>query len=321
MPYTIEKNLIPGLDQQPYDGGAGNYVGVLAHSTANNGDNADGERHYESTTWQNAFVHFFVDDVKILQVADTAFVAYGAGHIANHAGYVQVELCQSADLVKFNNAYARYTWLLAHILYERKLGVTDGNTLMSHAQVSAKWKESTHSDPIEYLASHGKSWANVVTDVIAEYVKLQVEAASIVPVPLPITATQGTLIVTTKAGLNLRQMPNASANAIAVIPYNTTCNVIGMVDSWFEVQHAGGVGWLFSQYVTFSFPVPVVAPVPVPVPIAPVPPIIVMPVILKPIPVPIIPIPVPASILADPANLLVLKQTYVILDKIFGGNV
>jgi len=171
MTYTIGQNFIHGLPKETYD--AGHYVGVVAHSTANNGDSADGERNYESTTWQNAFVHFFVDDLKIGQVADTSYVCYGAGHTANHLGYVQVELCQTTDAAKFAKAYSMYTWLLAKLLYNRKLSVVDGVTLMSHAQVSAKWKESNHTDPIEYLASHGKTWANLVADVTASYNEME----------------------------------------------------------------------------------------------------------------------------------------------------
>ncbi|MDR3540499.1 MAG: N-acetylmuramoyl-L-alanine amidase [Desulfosporosinus sp.] len=173
MSYTIVQNFIPGLPKEAYDGGVGNYVGVIAHSTANNGDSADGERNYESTTWQNAFVHYFVDDQKIEQVADTNYLCYGAGHTANHMGYAQVELCQSTDPAKFVAAYAQYVWLLAKLLYNRKLSVVDGVTLMSHAQVSAKWKETTHTDPIDYLASHGKTWANLVADVTVSYNEME----------------------------------------------------------------------------------------------------------------------------------------------------
>ena len=172
MSYTIEQNFIPGLPKEAYD--ADNYVGVVAHSTANNGDSADGERNYETTTWQNAFVHFFVDDLKILQVADTNYLCYGAGHTANHMGYAQVELCQSTDATKFAAAYAQYAWLLAKLLYNRNLSVVDGVTLMSHAQVSAKWKETDHQDPIDYLASHGKTWANLVADVTEQYNEMEV---------------------------------------------------------------------------------------------------------------------------------------------------
>ena len=171
MSYPIVQNLIPGLPNEPYD--SGRYVGVVAHATANNGDTADGERNYESTTWQNAFVHFFVDDQKIEQVADYNYVCFGAGRIANHLGYVQVELCQTTDPAKFVAAYARYVWLLAHLLYQRKLGVVDRVTLMSHAQVSAKWHETTHTDPLDYLASHGKTWANLVADVTAQYKEME----------------------------------------------------------------------------------------------------------------------------------------------------
>jgi len=46
---------------------------------------------------------------------------------------------------------------------------------MSHAQVSAKWKESTHTDPIDYLASQGKTWANLVADVTTNYNKMEEE--------------------------------------------------------------------------------------------------------------------------------------------------
>jgi N-acetylmuramoyl-L-alanine amidase CwlA len=173
MSYTIEQNFITGLPQEAYDAGVGNYVGLIGHSTANNGDSADGERNYESTTWQSAFVHFFVDDLKILQVADTNYLCFGAGRIANHMGYAQVELCQSTNLIKFTAAYTKYVWLLAKLLYNRKLSVVDGVTLMSHAQVSAKWKETTHTDPIDYLASHDKTRVNLVADVTAQYNEME----------------------------------------------------------------------------------------------------------------------------------------------------
>ena len=51
----------------------------------------------------------------------------------------------------------------------------DGVTLMSHAQVSTKWHESTHTDPIDYLASHGKTWANLVVDVTTQYNQMEEE--------------------------------------------------------------------------------------------------------------------------------------------------
>ncbi len=171
MSYQIEQNFIPGLPQEPYD--SGHYVGVVAHSTAVYGDTPDGEQNYEVDHWQDAFVHAFVGWGKILQVADMNYVAWGAGHTANHLGYVQVELCQTRDAGQFAQDYAMYIWLLAKLLHDRKLGVVDGVTLMSHAQVSAKWNETDHTDPVDYLASHGKTWADVVADVTQEYARME----------------------------------------------------------------------------------------------------------------------------------------------------
>ncbi|MDR3584502.1 MAG: hypothetical protein P4L59_04170 [Desulfosporosinus sp.] len=82
-------------------------------------------------------------------------------------------MCQTTDATKFVKAYAMYTWLLAKLLYNRKLSVVDGVTLMSHAQVSEKWKETNHTDPIDYLASHGKTWANLVADVTTQYNEME----------------------------------------------------------------------------------------------------------------------------------------------------
>ncbi|WP_407310476.1 N-acetylmuramoyl-L-alanine amidase [Desulfosporosinus sp. SB140] len=167
MTYNIQQNLIPGLPKEPYTNG--HYIGVIAHSTDVYYDTPDSERNYEQSHWKDAFVHFFVGSGKIEQVADTSCIAYGAGKTANHLGYAQVELCQTYDSAQFAQDYAMYVWLLAKLLHDRGLGMINGVTLMSHAEVSAKWGETDHTDPIDYLASHGKSWANVVADVAEQY--------------------------------------------------------------------------------------------------------------------------------------------------------
>lgn len=183
MAYDIKVELIPGLPKIPYTNGVGNYQGVVAHATANNGDTAEGERSFESRTWGNAFVHFFVDDAGIIQTADINYICYGAGPTANHKGFVQIELCQTTDQAKFESAYAKYTWLIAKVLHDKKLGVIDNKTLLSHKEASDDWHESSHQDPIDYLKSHGKAWTNFIDDVTAEYSKLDPPA----PAPKPVT--------------------------------------------------------------------------------------------------------------------------------------
>lgn len=172
--YAINVNVIGGLPRIPFRNGVGAYEGVVLHSTAVYGDSANGERNYETQHWSDAFVHGFVDDTQILQTADFDYIAWHAGHTANQR-FLGFELCQTYDRAKFLAAYDRWIWLAALKLYERKLGVVDGVTLLSHAQVSARWHECDHTDPLDYLAYHGKTWANVVSDVTAYYEQMEAE--------------------------------------------------------------------------------------------------------------------------------------------------
>lgn len=178
MSYPITQQLIPGLPKNPYRHGASAYEGVVAHSTDNTAP-ATNERDYEASGhWQEAFVHFFVDWTSIIQVADTDYVAWGCGPCGNPR-FVQVELCQTADPNQFNESYNRYVWLLAKILYDKKLGVTDGSTLVSHDWVTKNLGGTTHSDPIAYLTSHGVSWQQFVKDVAAQYTSLSINVQSV----------------------------------------------------------------------------------------------------------------------------------------------
>ena len=177
----IKQNFIEGLPHYPYDFGFGGYIGVVAHCTGNYGDKfgdtAINERKFESETWGSAFVHFFCDDTCILQVADLNYKAWGAGKLVN-GKYAHVELCQALDKEKFAKGYANYVSCLAYVLAKKKLGVADGKTLVSHSWVSKNLGGTDHEDPIAYLKSHGKSWADLVKDVDSEYKK---QTAPVVP--------------------------------------------------------------------------------------------------------------------------------------------
>ena len=71
--------LIPDVPKTPYRGGIGSYEGVVAHSTATPEAPAINIQRYETRTWRNAFVHYAVDWNETIQIADTKYVAYGAG--------------------------------------------------------------------------------------------------------------------------------------------------------------------------------------------------------------------------------------------------
>lgn len=174
MTYEIRMQLISDLPKLAYRKGVGNYEGVVAHATAVMNDSDENQLRYFIKNWKSrsAFAHFFNDHDSITQMSDIRYRAWAAGFTANMR-YVHCELCQSTDRKKFEEAYKRWTWLMAKILFDKKLGVKDGVTLVSHKFCSDTWKDTTHQDPIEYLKFHGKKWDDVVYDVTLWYQKME----------------------------------------------------------------------------------------------------------------------------------------------------
>ena len=174
MSHEIRVQLIGDLPKLAYRKGVGNYEGVVAHATAVMNDSDENQLKYFIKNWKSrsAFAHFFNDHDSITQMADIKFRAWAAGTTANQR-FVHCELCQSTDRKKFEEAYSRWTWLMAKILFDKKLGVRDGVTLVSHKFCTDTWKDTTHQDPIEYLAYHGKKWDDVVYDVTLWYQKME----------------------------------------------------------------------------------------------------------------------------------------------------
>lgn len=170
MSYPITQNLIPGLPKIPYRHGIGAYEGVVAHATAVYEDSDTGERDFEARDrhWQHAFVHFFVDYDSITQVQDINYEAYGAGSVANRR-FVHVELCQTKDTGRFKESYSRYVWLLSYLLEQKRLGVTFRETLWGHDDIRIVFGDTTHTDPWDYLASHGVSKEQFIQDVKNSY--------------------------------------------------------------------------------------------------------------------------------------------------------
>ncbi|PFJ07563.1 N-acetylmuramoyl-L-alanine amidase [Bacillus cereus] len=144
--------IIPDLPKQPYRNGVGVYEGVVAHSTATPEAPAINIQKYESRTWRSAFVHYAVDWDETIQIADTKYIAYGAGSGANKR-FVHVELCETRDYKKFKRSYDKYVKLLAKILRDRGLSVEKG--LWTHYDVTKYLGGTDHEDPLDYLKSHG----------------------------------------------------------------------------------------------------------------------------------------------------------------------
>lgn len=134
-------------------------IGLVVHDTATPGATAQNEHDYFEFHVPKASAHAFVDWNEIHQLIPWNEVAWHAGHTANYSR-IGIELCvpKIKDQDKFNkvwsNAVELFAFLMVNVL---KQNVVTKENLMSHAEVSNKWKETDHQDPVEYFRQYGKS--------------------------------------------------------------------------------------------------------------------------------------------------------------------
>ena len=155
MGYEINENLIssnrPGSPLNPQ--------GAVLHNTDNMGDTALANRNYFNTQAAEASAHYIADAETIIQCIPGNEVAWHAGPTANRM-YWGVELCTTADAVKFNEIWKRGVWLFAQLFKSEAIYSVNFGNLRSHAEVATEWKETDHTDPVAYLASFGVTMDN-----------------------------------------------------------------------------------------------------------------------------------------------------------------
>lgn len=256
---SINRMLIPDLPKQTYRYGVGAYEGVVAHSTATPEAPAINIRNYEARTWRNAFVHFAVDWNETIQIADTKYIAYGAGPAANKR-FVHVELSESSNPAKFKSSYERYVKLLAKILKDNGLSVEQG--LWTHEDVTKKLGGTDHEDPRAYLASHGVSIAQLRADVKKAYDNNEVSV--VVPgKPTKPEVEKPTVTVTPSNGVayidginvNLRKGPSADFSKIRKLNKPEAYQVWGEVNGPNgKLLNLGGDQWIKydSSYIRYD---------------------------------------------------------------------
>ncbi|MGE6847719.1 N-acetylmuramoyl-L-alanine amidase [Bacillus tropicus] len=242
---------IPDLPKQPYRNGVGAYEGVVAHSTATPEAPAINIQKYESRTWRSAFVHYAVDWNETIQIADTKYIAYGAGPGANKR-FVHVELCETRDYEKFKRSYDKYVKLLAKILRDRGLLVEKG--LWTHYDVTKYLGGTDHEDPLDYLRSHGVSEAQFRADVQRAYnnssVDVSVPEKPSKPAEVPMAVTDGIAYIE-GYNVNLRKGPGTSYSKIRQLNKPEAYVVWAEKDGWLNL---GGEQWIKNDpsYVKFS---------------------------------------------------------------------
>lgn len=243
--------IIPDLPKQPYRNGVGAYEGVVAHSTATPEAPAINIQKYESRTWRSAFVHYAVDWNETIQIADTKYIAYGAGPGANKR-FVHVELCETKDYEKFNRSYDKYIKLLAKILRDRGLSVEKG--LWTHYDVTKYLGGTDHEDPVDYLKSHGVSEAQFRADVQRAYnnssVDVSVPEKPSKPAEIPTAVIDGIAYIE-GYNVNLRKGPGTSYSKVRQLNKPESYVVWAEKDGWLNL---GGKQWIKydPSYVKFD---------------------------------------------------------------------
>jgi hypothetical protein len=104
-----------------------------------------------------ASAHAFIDSVNIIQTIPLTERAWHAGSTAN-SYFLGVELCMANNAAEFQEIWNRAVWLFAYWLINavHNTKVTP-DTVLSHAEVSKRWGETDHEDPVSYFAQYGKT--------------------------------------------------------------------------------------------------------------------------------------------------------------------
>ena len=146
------------LIQNNRSGSRLNPKGVVVHETATPGATAEREYQYFNGGDRGASAHAFVDWEDVIQTIPYNEVAWHAGPTAN-SRYIGIELCRPSghDPEKFGRVWNNAVSLFADLFREYGFGAVTVDNLLSHAEVSSRWRETDHTDPVGYFAEYGKT--------------------------------------------------------------------------------------------------------------------------------------------------------------------
>lgn len=161
--YTVpnyEEDIASYLPKYSYR--YGKPEGIVMHDTANDNSTIQGEVNYMKNNYNSAFVHAYVDGKRVIETANTDYLAWGAGPAANDR-FIHVELVHTHtadDFARSINNYADYaaTNLLYYGLKPDSAEYDGQGTVWTHRAVSNYLGGTDHSDPHDYLQSHGYSY-------------------------------------------------------------------------------------------------------------------------------------------------------------------
>lgn len=155
----ITKQISSIFEQRGYSTSSGNPRGVVIHDTGNENSTISSEVSYMKQNYisTRVFVHTFIDNQQILNIADTKYMAEGAGPYANPY-FVQFEMPHEYTAASFANQLGNAAYYTAYILKQNNLPVTKGTkdgggTVWTHAMISSYLGGTDHEDPISYWST------------------------------------------------------------------------------------------------------------------------------------------------------------------------
>ncbi|MGO2870097.1 MAG: GW dipeptide domain-containing protein, partial [Staphylococcus equorum] len=168
---TYKQDIASFLPQYSYR--YGKPEGIVLHETANDNSTITGEINYMKNNYNSAFVHAYIDGDRIIETANTDYLAWGAGPAANDR-FIHVELVHTHDYDSFArsiNNYADYaaTNLLYYGLSPDSAEYDGQGTVWTHQAVSTFLGGSNHTDPHGYLASFNYSYDELYDLIYEKY--------------------------------------------------------------------------------------------------------------------------------------------------------
>ncbi|WP_414051179.1 glucosaminidase domain-containing protein [Macrococcus animalis] len=214
-----------------YRNGVAKPEGIVAHETANPTSKIDGEIAYMKRNYNNAFVHAFIDDQRIVEVADTDYISWGAGPAANPR-YINVELVRVHGKEAFSRSINNYADYFATNLLYYGLPLDnahyDGNgTVWNHKAVSNFLGGTDHTDPIGWFQQNNYTFDDFYNLVSEKYNYKLNGTVPVTPAPAPgntppkVTPSPSNGVVTTKNINKIGKIKSRSALVLSSVTNNS----------------------------------------------------------------------------------------------------
>lgn len=220
---------------------------LVAHDTGNPSSTAaNNVGYYErSRNEMSASAHIFVDDIEIIEcipfltvgrekawhvlynvTTDNAMYGDDANDIAGG-----VELCYGGR-INIQEAYKRYIWVLAYACY--KYGLNPAKHITGHYILDPARK----TDPKDALRLLGKSFQDLINDVVAEYNSCLGKGAA--PAPTTSAPILGSPIGNMKVkvdGLRIRNKAGLEGTKVGALNTGDTRPVYYITNGWLCIGH------------------------------------------------------------------------------------